>query len=141
MEQLIEFAGNHPLLIGAFVVVLLMVLKTELEHQTSRSWQLEPTAAIRLMNSDDTIVVDVRDRTDYDKGHIKNARNIPVASLKDKVDALGKDKSKPVLIYCRNGNVSGKACRLLKRAGYDNVHSIAGGMARWQDANLPITKK
>jgi rhodanese-related sulfurtransferase len=141
MEQIIEFAGNHPFLIGAFVVVLIMVIKAELDHQTSRSWQVDPTAAIRLMNNDDALVLDVREAKDFGEGHIKQAQNVPFSALKDKIDSLSNDKSTPILAYCRSGNISGKACRLLKGSGYENVHNLSGGIIGWQDANLPVTKK
>lgn len=141
MEQIIEFAGNHLFLVGAFVVVLTLVIKAEYEHQTGRANQLEPTAAIRLMNNGDAVVLDVREAKDFTSGHIKNARNIPMSSLKSQLDSLVKDKDKPVLAYCRSGNISGKACKILKSAGFSNVHNLAGGILSWQDANLPLTKK
>jgi rhodanese-related sulfurtransferase len=141
MEQIIEFAGNHLFLVGAFVVVLTLVVKAEYEYQSGRASQLDPTAATRLMNNDEAIVLDVRESADFDGGHIRNAKNIPMSSLKSQLDSLEKDKDKPILMYCRSGNLSGKACRLLKKAGFSNVHNLAGGMQGWQDANLPITKK
>jgi rhodanese-related sulfurtransferase len=141
MEQLIEFAGNHLFLVGGFVVVLALVIKAEYEHQSGRANQLDPTAAIRLMNNDEAVVLDVREATDFNNGHIKNAKNIPFTSLKGQLDNLLKDREKPVLAYCRSGNVSGKACRILKSSGFSNVHNLAGGILSWQDANLPLTKK
>lgn len=141
MEQLIEFAGNHPLLIGAFVVVLFLVIKAEFDHQSGKANQLDPTAAIRLMNNDDAVVLDVREATDFGKGHIKDAQNFPMSSFNKQLDSLAKHKDKPVLAYCRSGNQSGRACRILKRSGFNNVHNLAGGIIGWQDANLPLTTK
>lgn len=141
MEQIIEFAGNHLFLVGAFVVVLTLVIKAEFEHQSGRANQVDPTAAIRLMNNDDAVILDVREATDFNNGHIKNAKNIPMSSLKNQLDNLAKEMDMPILMYCRSGNISGKACRVLKRAGFTNVHNLAGGILSWQDANLPLTKK
>ena len=141
MEQIIEFAGNHLLLVGGFVVVLTLVIKAEYEHQSGRANQLDPTAAIRLMNNDDAVVLDVREAADFNNGHIKNAKNIPLSSLKSQLDSLVKDKNTPVLAYCRSGNISGKASRILKSSGFSNVHNIAGGILSWQEANLPLTNK
>ena len=141
MEQIIEFAANPLILEGAFFVVLVLVIKAEFEHQSGRANQMDPTAAIRLMNNDDAVVLDVRAATDFNNGHIKNAKNIPITSLKSELDSLIKDKNKPVLAYCRSGNVSGKACRILKSSGFSDVHNLAGGILNWQEANLPLTKK
>jgi rhodanese-related sulfurtransferase len=141
MEQFIEFASNHLLLVGALVVVLTLVIKAEFDHQSSKANQMDPTAAIRLMNNEHAVVLDVREVTDFDKGHIKNAKNVPMSSLKNQLDSLEKHKEKPLLAYCRSGNQSGRACRILKRAGFSNVHNLAGGILSWQDADLPLTKK
>lgn len=141
MEQFIEFASNHLLLVGAFVVVLALVIKAEFDHQSGRANQMDPTAAIRLMNNEHAVVLDVREVADFSKGHIKNARNVPMSSLRSQLDSLAKHKDKPVLAYCRSGNQSGRACRMLKRSGFSNVHNLAGGVLNWQDANLPLTKK
>ena len=141
MEQLIEFAGNHLFLVGALFVVLALLIKAEFDHQSAKANQVDPTAAIRLMNNDDAVVVDVREAADFKNGHIKNAKNIPMSSLNQKIDSVAKVKDLPVLMYCRSGNVSGKACRILKRSGFSNVHNLAGGILGWQDANLPLTKQ
>jgi rhodanese-related sulfurtransferase len=141
MEQIVEFAGNHLFLVGAFFAVLALLVKAEFDHQAGKASQVDPTAAIRLMNNDDAVVVDVRESGDFSKGHIKNAKNIPMSSLKQQLDSVAKAKDLPVLMYCRSGNVSGKACRVLKHSGFTNVHNLAGGIMGWQDANLPLTKK
>ena len=141
MDQIIEFAGNNLFLVGAFFAVLALVVKAEFDHQAGKAGQVDPTAAIRLMNNDDAVVVDVRESTDFTKGHIKNAKNIPMSALKQELDSVAAVKDTPVLMYCRSGNVSGKACRLLKRSGFTNVHNLAGGILGWQDDNLPLTTK
>jgi rhodanese-related sulfurtransferase len=87
------------------------------------------------------VVLDVREASDFSNGHLKNAKNIPLSALRDKLDELSGYRAKPVLAYCRSGNVSGKACRLLKKSGFTEVYNIAGGIAGWQEANLPLTKK
>ncbi len=141
MDQLIEFVGNHAFLSAAFAVVLVMVIKAEIDHQSGRAWQLDPTAAIRLMNNEDTVILDVREAKDFSTGHIKNARNIPLLSIKDRLTEISGNKNKTILAYCRSGNISGKACRILKKSGFNNVHNISGGIINWQEANLPLTKK
>lgn len=142
MEHLPEFIMNHPMLWGGLALVLVMLIKSEYEHQTSRSSQLNPMNAIRLMNNnEDAVVIDVRDSGEYKKGHISKAKNVPLASLNDKLDELGKHKEHAVLAYCSSGAQSNKACRLLQKAGFSNVHNISGGLNGWLDAKLPVTKK
>lgn len=140
MEQYIEFIGNHVFLSSAFVAVLILLIRAEILHQTEKTIQLDPVAATRLMNSEEPVVLDVRDATDFGKAHIRDAVNIPLSSLKGKIAEIVPDKAKPVLVYCNSGNISVKACRMLTRAGYSSVRHISGGLASWQDANLPVTR-
>lgn len=142
MENLPEFFSNHIFLFGALFVVLALLIKAEFEHQTGKTGLISAVNAIRMMNNnDDALVLDVRTEAEYKKGHIKNAKNIPLAALQGKLSELEKYKNKPVLAYCNVGSTSGKACRLLTRSGFTNVHNIGGGIHGWQDANLPLTSK
>jgi rhodanese-related sulfurtransferase len=93
------------------------------------------------MNNDDAVVIDVREANDFNNGHIKNAKNVPMSSFRSQLESLEKHRDKPVLMYCRSGSQSGKACRMLKKSGFSNIHNLGGGIVGWQDANLPLTKK
>jgi len=141
MEHLPEFIENHLFLCAAFVVVLFMLLKAEFDHQTSRANQLTPINAVRLMNNDAAIILDVREPAEYGVGHITNAINAPLSSLPEKLQEFSSNVNDPIVVYCNSGNISGKACKILQHAGFTNVHNITGGAHGWQDANLPLTKK
>jgi rhodanese-related sulfurtransferase len=142
MEHLPEFFSNHIFLFGALLVVLGLLFKAELEHQAGKANQITPVNAIRVMNNnDDALVLDVRTEAEYKNGHIKNAKNIPLAVLQSRLPELEKYKDKPVLAYCNVGNTSGKACRLLTKSGFTQALNVSGGIHGWQDANLPLTSK
>jgi rhodanese-related sulfurtransferase len=142
MEHLPEFFSNHIFLFGALFVVLTLLIKAEFEYQTGKSNLISPVNAIRVMNNNDSaLVLDVRPEAEYKKGHIKNSKNIPLTALQGRLAELEKYKNQPVLAYCNVGNMSGKACRLLTKSGFTDVHNIGGGIHGWQDANLPLTSK
>jgi rhodanese-related sulfurtransferase len=142
MENLPEFFSNHIFLFGALFVVLTLLIKAEFEYQTGKANQITPVNAIRVMNNNDNaLVLDVRSEAEYKKGHIKNSKNIPLTALLDRLAELEKYKNQPVLAYCNVGTLSGKACRLLTKAGFADVHNIGGGIHGWTDANLPLTSK
>ena len=141
MSQMIEFASNHAMLSGAFVVVTVLIVKMELESRFSGISQLNPSEAVRLMNNDNVVVLDVRESNEFGGGHINQARHIPMSALKKRISELEKDKSRPVLTYCRSGSRSNYACKVLKKAGFENVYNLSGGIMNWSSANLPLTKK
>lgn len=141
MSQLIEFANNNLLLLGALVVVLTMIIKMEFESRFSGIPQLLAADAVRLMNNDDTVVIDVRETKEFSESHIKGATHVPMTEIKTRLAELEKYKDRPVLTYCRSGSRSNYACRVLKKAGFVQVNNLSGGVIGWQGANLPLTKK
>lgn len=137
MSQLIEFAGNHLILVGAFVFISTLLLVNLAQGAGSRS--VYPIQAVQLLNREDAVVLDIRDASDYESGHIINAKNIPRAELKSRLDELKKFKERPIVVYCANGNASTVALRDLSAAGFQQVHSLKGGLAAWRSDNLPLT--
>ena len=95
--------------------------------------------ATRLYN-DDALVLDVREDKEFAAGHIPKAKHIPLGQLANRIKELDKFKGKPVLVTCRSGQRSARACGMLKKAGFETVYNQAGGIIAWERANLPVTK-
>jgi rhodanese-related sulfurtransferase len=102
--------------------------------------QADTLKATRLYN-DDALVLDVREDKEYAAGHIPKAKHIPLAQLSGRISELDKFKNKPVLVTCRSGQRSARACGMLKKAGFETVYNQAGGILAWERANLPVTQK
>jgi len=96
--------------------------------------------ATQLMNRDDALVLDLRLAAEFAKGHILGARGIPLADLERRAGELDKHKTKPVILYCGDGNRAGSAAALLRKHGFANVVNLTGGYAAWQQAGLPVEK-
>ena len=141
MAQLIEFASNNIMLVAALAVILVLILKTEIGLKLSNIPQLSVNEAVRLMNDDNVVLLDVRESSEYSSGHIRDSIHIPIASLNKRVGELEKHKNKQILAYCRSGSRSNTACRSLSKLGFENVSNMAGGIMSWSSANLPVTKK
>ncbi len=99
--------------------------------------QVSPQEAVMLFNHEDALVLDVREKSEFSDGHIPKAKHIPLGQLKTKVGELDKFKDKPIVAVCRSGSRSGHACGMLKKAGFEKVHNLAGGMGAWDQAGLP----
>jgi rhodanese-related sulfurtransferase len=102
--------------------------------------QIGPQEAVMLFNHEDALMLDVREQSEWSDGHIAKARHIPLGKLKDRLSELEKFKGKPIVAVCRSGNRSGSACGILKKAGFENLHNLAGGMQAWEQAGLPREK-
>ena len=141
MPQLLEFVQHHVYLFAAFGALLLLFIANEIHGTVSGGKRLGPLDAVRLINDRDALVVDLRPAADFKKGHLLNALNLPVAKLEERATELGKDKSKPVLLYCALGGVAGEAAAKLRKLGYSEVYPLRGGINNWLGSNLPVTAK
>lgn len=137
MEQLFTFIGNHPLLIGAFVLFLILFIRNEMSRGGAT---ISSQKLVQLVNSENAIVIDVREASEYSEGHIVDAINIPFASFESRSDELNKHKDKPLIVACKMGQHSGSAGTILRKKGFTNVLRLTGGMAEWRGQNLPVVK-
>ncbi|WP_018138623.1 MULTISPECIES: rhodanese-like domain-containing protein [unclassified Thioalkalivibrio] len=141
LERLPEFLSNHPILTGALLAVVGMILFTEFRRLTRKYRTLSPSEAVRVINQDDSLVLDVREDNEIASGRIGGAKHIPVGSLQKRMDDIAKYKDKPVVVYCRSGNRSAMAASQLTAAGFQDVVNLQGGIQAWQSAGMPIKKK
>lgn len=137
MERFFEFVGNHPLLVGAFLLLLVLFIRNE-TRRGGRS--VSPQQLVDMVNRDDAVVLDIRDRKEYQAGHIVEAVNVPYSNLESRIDELSKHKEQPVVVVCKMGQNAGAAGTLLRKRGFTNVSRLAGGIAEWRNQNLPVVK-
>lgn len=138
MEQFIEFATNHWMMVGTFFILLALWLGYEF---ASGNKAISCQKATLLVNREDGVFLDIRDRGDFRKGHIAGAVNISMASLKDRIGELEKYKAKPVIVVCKMGNTASAAVSELQKAGFEKAQVMRGGMTNWQNDNLPVVTK
>ncbi len=141
MAQIPEFAANHPFLVIAFAVLLALTFFNEMKIATQKFAGLTPSGAVKLMNDQEVVVVDVREPSETIGGKIAKAVQIPYSSMSKRIGELEKHKHKTLLVYCKTGARSGAACRELSKQGFEKVYSLNGGIMAWQEAHLPISKK
>ena len=102
---------------------------------------LSPAAATLMMNREDAVVLDVREKSEWNGGHIASARHIALAQLDKHLAEIEKFKQTPVIVCCAIGGRSQTAREKLVKAGFEKVFNLAGGIAAWAEAGLPLTKK
>lgn len=139
MEQLQEFALNNALLSGAFVVVLAILIVTEISRATRKFKELNTLQAIRRMNQEDVVILDVSGSADFAKGHILGAVHMPPTQIEAGNQQLNRWKERPVLVCCKNGQVSPQMAGKLVKMGFVDVAILSGGLAQWRADNQPLT--
>lgn len=141
MQEYIDFVGENPLYFIGFVILLGLIIKTEISRFTRKYKTVNVNEAVKLMNNDETIILDVREDKEIKDGVIKGSQHITLGQLSDKIGLLGSNKQAPVLVYCRTGNRSNSASHTLTKAGFENVSSLTGGILAWETANLPTVAR
>lgn len=141
MQEIMQFVGNHPILSLAWVVLLGAVIFTTFQSRFSKVGDIARGEAIRLINKEDAVIVDLRNRDDYRKGHIANSLNLAASDIKSgNLGELEKAKGKPVIVVCASGTTSRDPAQNLIKAGFERVYVLKEGISGWSGENLPLVR-
>ena len=95
--------------------------------------------AVRLINREKGVLIDVCEPAEFAAGHAVGARNIPLGAI-DGAKALPTNKALPLVLLCASGARAGRAAAALRKAGFDNAVAVKGGLPAWREAGLPVEK-
>ena len=137
---MLQFIINNWYLFVALAIILFLLLAGPISQQMYGIRNANAAEAIRLLNRENGVVVDVCEPKEFSAGHVPNAINLPLSSLKDRLRDLEKHKNKPIIVSCRSGNRSLKGAVILRKHGFATVYNLAGGLQAWERDNLPLEK-
>lgn len=117
--------------IACFFTTLMIAIGGSAMAQTNDPVaQIDPAALEqKLASPKPPFLLDVRQPSEFESGHIKGATLIPLGALPDRLAEIPKDR--PIVVYCRSGNRSARAAAFLKEQGYTKVENLSGGMNAW----------
>lgn len=140
LEELLAFAGRNIYLSMALAGLTVALLYTEVARLFRGYTALRPAELTGLINRDNALVIDLSASSDFEKGHIAGSRAVALSQFDPENKLLAKARELPVVVVCRNGQVSGDAAKRLKKAGFEKVYWLDGGVQAWQQADLPLVK-
>lgn len=142
MQEFISFLTNHLFLATLWAAIAALLIVNLVRSALSGIKSLSPQEATARINREEAVLVDLRSKAEFGKGHVAGSQNLPFdAFVKEGVAELEKFKTRPIILACATGMQSGTAALLLKKAGYADVSKLAGGVPAWAGANLPLVKK
>ncbi|MGV3345785.1 rhodanese-like domain-containing protein [Enterobacteriaceae bacterium LUAb1] len=141
MQEIMQFAGNHPALSIGWVVLLGLVIVTTGKSIFSGVKTVSRGEAIHLMNKESAIVVDVRVRDEYRQGHISNAVNVQATDIKKgSFSELEKYKAQLLILVCASGHNAGESATKLRQAGFEKIAILKDGITGWNSENFPLVR-
>jgi rhodanese-related sulfurtransferase len=139
MERLIEYVTNHPLLAGAVVLALVIVVVNESRLRATAFAAISSQELIRLMNQG-ALVLDIRKPEQFALGHVNGAKQLPSDQILTAGESYKRFKEKPVVVIDESGSLAAAAVRQLNHQGFTKAFSLRGGFSGWRAENLPVTK-
>lgn len=118
-------------------VLLMLIYLFAFTEQRKAGKQISVHDVTSLINSEEGVLVDIRDSKEYESGHIANALNIPLAKLETRMVELEKHRDKTVVLVDKLGQHSASAGRKLRVSGFE-VRRLQGGMGEWRSQSLPV---
>lgn len=114
-----------------FIIPLITGCSTDHEYVEKTYNTIEPEEAKEMMTDDENVIIlDVREKDEYDEGHIEGALLLSNNDITFKAEEVLPDKSATILVYCRSGNRSAQASQKLAELDYTNVYDF-GGILDW----------
>jgi rhodanese-related sulfurtransferase len=139
-EELLAFAGRHFFLSMALAGITVALAYTEVARLFRGYTALRPAELTGLINRDNALVIDLSPTSDFEKGHIAGSRSVALSQFDPESKLLAKARELPVVVVCRSGQTSADAAKRLKKAGFEKVFWLDGGVQAWQQADLPLVK-
>ena len=100
--------------------------------------EVDASRASELRETDSPVFVDVRERSEWDEGHVPGAVHVPKSHLESRIEQAVPDRDATVVVYCASGSRSVFAAKTLEELGYGNVVSLAGGFTDWKRNGFPF---
>jgi phage shock protein E len=102
--------------------------------------EISPGDAAAKSKSGNAVIVDVRDKDEWDEGHIPGAIHMSRGTIELDIEEKIADQNAMIICHCGGGGRSALAAESLQKMGYKNVHNMAGGFKAWKAAGLPTAK-
>jgi rhodanese-related sulfurtransferase len=138
--ELSAFAARHPYLSLGLAGLTVALVGNEVASLFRGFKGLQPAGLTSLVNRENALVVDLRPIAEFEKGHIPGAKNVQVSQFDPENKQLTAAKALPVVLVCKAGQASSDAARRLRKAGFERVFVLDGGIGSWQQAGLPLAR-
>lgn len=141
MQEYIAFFQENMILSLVWVGLLIALIASIVKSATAAYKEITVSEVTTLLNRENGVVVDIRTKDEYRKGHITDALHILPSDIKaGSLGNLENHKSDPIIVVCKSGQTAQESANLLAKAGFEKVSVLKNGLIAWNEANLPLVK-
>jgi rhodanese-related sulfurtransferase len=138
--SIFEFIEKNWMLVATFVVSGALLIWPLVGRRFGGPRELGTLGVTQLINTQNPLVLDVRETKEVEGGKLPNAMHVPLSQLANRGSELAKYVARPVIAYCDRGQRTRAATALLAKLGFKDIYHLQGGFKAWKDAGLPVQK-
>jgi rhodanese-related sulfurtransferase len=138
-DRLVKFIQEYWYLFVTAFASGGLLLWPVLSRSVGAAIKVSPSEAVMLINREKAVLIDVSEPAEFAAAHAAGSKNVPIGGL-EASPALPRNKALPLVVLCPTGARASRAVAILRKLGYENARALAGGVAAWREANLPIEK-
>ena len=135
-RKVTDLIGLHP---ESHYYQAIRQIGDTVDNVAGSTTDISAAEARQLIAADNPFILDVRTPMEFQSGHIPDAVLIPVQQLAKRIGEIAAQQDRKVFVYCRSGNRSNVAAKILKDAGFRAIFNLRHGILEWQAAGYPIT--
>ena len=139
MHQYIEFLTSNPVLSLAWIGIVVALISSMVKEKNAKYKTISINEATALVNNEEGVFLDIRNRDEFRKGHIVGSVHIlPSQIQRQNTPELEKHKAAPIIVVCKTGQTAQESANQLSKDGFTNVSVLKDGLIAWNEANLPL---
>ncbi|MGX9418028.1 rhodanese-like domain-containing protein [Vibrio sp. RC27] len=141
MQEYTEFFQQNTILCVAWIAIFGAVIFTVYKSSTAKFKYVDVNELTQKVNKENGIVVDIRNKDEFSKGHITDSINVlPSEITSGNLGTLENHKADPIIVVCQNGHISPASANQLASAGFEQVSVLNLGIGAWKDGKLPLIR-
>ncbi|MCW8346303.1 rhodanese-like domain-containing protein [Vibrio sp. ZSDZ65] len=141
MQEYLDFLQQNMIMAVVWAALFVALIANFVKSANAAYKEVSAAQVTQMMNHDSALVVDIRSKDDFKRGHITDAVNVLPSDIKaESTPSLENKKSDPIIVVCKTGQTAQESANLLAKSGFEQVYVLKGGLSAWSEANLPLIK-
>ena len=141
MQEYIAFFQENMIMALVWVGLLIALIMNIVKTSTAAYKEISVGETTQKINRENGVVIDIRAKEEFKKGHITEALHILPSDIKaGNFGSLENRKADPIIVVCKTGQTAQESANLLAKAGFEKVFVLKNGLVSWSEANLPLVR-